>query len=542
MATTATAMGMAQKTKLTSVFFALIYSNFAFAGDWQFDPSINLDETYTDNVGLVLNNQQSSLVSQAGVNIKTSYTAQQAKFTLSSQSNYALYSHNHKLDNDYHTIASDLRLQLWPNGIVLFGDVNVSNQSRNRSRNALADIVSADTVRVETYNGGLEYNIDNSDFILNSTLGYRQTNSEDNIGNRQGVVANINSTNGTSARHAFWSLEHNYQKLSNNNRNGKQSQSEAIIGLITDYKINPFVRYYNEDNSGDLNNSNRSIESNSYGVGVRWLISPRLRLDTSYNKPIGKKLDIDGDEQKPYVDAAVLWQPSTRTKLSANFSERFYGNSYGLDLTHRNRRLTNTISYVEDIQTLTRNNFAANIVGFYLCPNNNSLLIEECILSEGDTIIPDNPNDPNGQGFVILAIQDFTLVEDNVFSLNKTLSWNSSLTLPRTTISFNASQQNRENLDTRIEDELSSASLSIKRRVSGRSSAGFTLSYTETSLQLDTELERTDRYRRYQLDYETSLNSALSFNVAVSYLNRSSGNAPLNYEEGRVSAKITKGF
>ncbi|MBA6294090.1 TIGR03016 family PEP-CTERM system-associated outer membrane protein [Colwellia sp. MB3u-70] len=537
-----TVMGMAKKTKLNAVFISLICSNFVFAGDWQFDPSIHLDETYTDNVSLGSNNQQASLVSQAGVDIETSYTAQQAKFTLSSQSNSALYSHDHKLDNDYHTVASDLRFQLWPNGIILFGTVNISNQSRNGSRNALADIVSADTVRVETYNGGLEYNIDNSDFILNSTLGYRQTNSEDNIGNRQGVVANINSTNGTSARHVFWSLQHSYQKLSNNNQNGKQSQSEAIIGLISDYKINPFVRYYNEDNSGAFNNSSRSMESNSYGLGLRWLISPRLRLTTSYNKPNGKKLDIDGDEQKAYVDAAVLWQPSPRTKLSANFSERFYGNSYGVDLTHSNRRLTNTISYVEDIQALTRNNFAANIVGFYLCPNNNSLLIEECILSEGDTIIPENPNEPDDQGFVILTIQDFTLVEDNVFSLNKTLSWNSSLTLPRTTISFSASQQNRENLDTRIEDELSSASLSIKRKVSGRSSLGFELSYTETSLQIATELERTDRYRRYQLNYETSLNSVLSFNFALSYLNRSSDNAPLNYQEGRVSAKITKGF
>ncbi|TWX74070.1 TIGR03016 family PEP-CTERM system-associated outer membrane protein [Colwellia sp. C1TZA3] len=537
-----TAMGMAHRTKLTTVFFALIYSNFTFSGDWQFDPSINLNETYTDNVGLVARNEQSSLVSQAGVNIKTSYSAQQAKFNLSSQSNYALYSHNHELDNDYHTIASDLRLQLWPNGIVLFGTMNISNQARNRSRNALADIVSADTVQVETYNAGLEYNVSNSDFVLDSTLGYRQTNSEDNIGNRQGVVAKLSSTNGTSARHIFWSLDHNYQEQENNNLKGKQSQSEAIIGLITDYKINPFVRYYNEDNSGNLNNSNRSIESNSYGLGVRWLISPRLRLDTSYNQPIGDKLDIDGDEQKAYVDAAVLWQPSTRTKLSANFSERFYGNSYGLDLTHRNRRLTNTISYVEDIQTLTRNNFAANIIGFYFCPNTNALLIEECILNEGDNIAPDNPNEPDDQGFVIFPIQDFTLIEDNVFSLNKTLSWNSTLTLPRTTINVNTSRQNRENLDTRIEDELSAASVSITRKVSGRSSVSIDLSYTETSLQITTELERTDRYRRYQLNYETSLNSALSFNVAVSYLNRSSGNAPLNYEEGRISAKITKGF
>ncbi|MBA6328741.1 TIGR03016 family PEP-CTERM system-associated outer membrane protein [Colwellia sp. MB02u-6] len=541
MATTATAMGMAQKTKLTSVFFALIYSNFAFAGDWQFDPSINLDETYTDNVGLVLNNQQSSLVSQAGVNIKTSYTAQQAKFTLSSQSNYALYSHNHKLDNDYHTIASDLRLQLWPNGIVLFGAVNISNQSRNGSRNALADIVSADTTQVETYNGGIEYNINNSTYVVNSSIGYKKSNSADNIGNRESVITQLNSTNGTGTRHAFWELQHNYQEQKNNGKNGQQSQSEAIIGLITDYNVNPFVRYYSEDNSGDINTTNRSLESNSYGLGVRWLISPRLRLDASYNKPIGDKLDLNDDEQKAYVNAAVQWQPSPRTKLSANISERFYGTSYGLDLTHSNRRLTNTISYVENIQTFTRNNFVPNTIGLYFCPN-NILQIEECILKDDTTIFLNTPNDSSNQGSQIVLIQDFTLAEDNVYSLNKTFSWTSTLALPRTTISINTNQQNRENLDTRIEDELSSASLSIKRRVSGRSSAGFTLSYTETSLQLDTELERTDRYRRYQLDYDTSLNSALSFNVAVSYLNRSSGNALLNYEEGRISAKITKGF
>ena len=534
-------MGMAHKSKLSAVCITLICSNFVFAGDWKFDPSIIIDETFSDNVSLTANNEQSSLVTQAGLNIASTYTAQQVLFNFSSQSSYALYSHNHALDKDYQTLASDLRLELWPNGIVVFGGVNISNQSRNRSRNALADIVSADTVQVETYNGGIEYNINNSAYVVNSSIGYKKSNSADNIGNRESVAAQLSSTNGAGARHAFWELQHNYQEQKNNGNNGKQSQSEAIIGLITDYNVNPFVRYYNEDNSGNINTTNRSLESNSYGLGVRWLISPRLRLDASYNKPIGDKLDVDNDEEKVYVDAAVLWQPSPRTKLSANISERFYGTSYGLDLTHSNRRLTNTISYVEDIQTFTRNNFVPNIIGFYFCPNDFSQ-IEECIISEGDTIIPEIPNEPDGQGFVILAIQDFTLSEDNIYSLNKTFSWTSKLALPRTTISINTNQQNRENLDSNIEDQLSGVSLNVSRKLSGRSSFSVNLSYTETSLQLDTEFERTDRYRRYQLSYERSLNSALSFNVAVSQLNRSSNNALLNYDEGRISAKITKGF
>ena len=537
-----TAMGMAHKTKLSAVCIALICSKLAVAGEWQFDPSIIVDETYSDNVGLTTNNEQSSLVTQVGLNIESTYKAQQAEFNFSSESIYALYSHDHDLDSDYQTLSSDLRVQLWPNGIVVYGGVDIANQSRNGSRNALADIVSADTVQVETYSGGLEYNIDNSDFIVNSSIGYRETNSEDNIGNQKGINSRITSTNGTGARHVFWEVEHDYQDLENNNQKGKQSQSEVKIGWITGYGLNPFLRYYDEDNSGDINNSNRSIESNSYGLGARWLITPRLALNVSYNQPIGDNLDLDGDEQEAYVNASVQWQPSPRTKLTANISERFYGTSYGLDFTHRNKRLTNSISYVEDVQTFTRNNFAANLVGFYFCPSSNITSVADCIIKDEGSIFPDNPNEPDNPGFQLFPIQDFTLVEDNVFSLNKTLNWSSVLTLPRTTISFTANHQNRENLETFNEDERSASSLNVSREVSGRSSISFDLSYTETNLQIDTEFERIDRYRRYEISYQKSLNSALSFDLSLSYLNRASDNALFNYEEGRVSAKVTKGF
>ena len=537
-----TAMDTVQRIKLSTVCLALFCSKFVMAGDWQFEPSLVIDEIYTDNVGITSNNEISSLVSQTGVNIDSVYQAPQAIFNFSSQSRYAFYSHDHDLDNDYHTIASDFRLQLWPNGIILFGGLDVENQSRNSVQNALADIVSADTVQVETYNGGIEYNIKNSAFIIESAIGYLQTNSEDNIGNREGVVAAISSTNGTSARHAFWEIEHDYQELKNNGQGGKLSKSEALIGLITSYKVNPFIRYYDEDNSGNLRNSNNSTESNSYGLGVRWLISPRLYLDASYNKPIGKNLDIDGKEQGEYVNAKMKWQPSIRTSIEASFSERFFGDSYGLNVSHRNRRLTNTITYIEDIQTLTRNNYVANVVGFYFCPNNSAALIEECTVQDGTIIIPDNPNDPNDNGYQIFPIQEFTLVEDNVFSLNKTLNWNSTLELPRTTITLAANKQMRDNLDTRIEDESSAISVSFKRDISARSNVNLNLSYTETNLLMKTEQERLDRYRRYQLSYEKSIQSSLSLSLSISYLNRSSNSTALNYQEGRIGAKITKGF
>lgn len=536
------AMDTVQKTKLSSIFLALICSNSVFAGEWQFDPSIVINETYTDNVGITTSNERSSLVSQTGINIESVYKAQQAIVNFSSTSSYAFYSHDHDLDNDYHTIASDARIQLWPNGLILFAGIDIDNQSRNGSRNALADIVSADTVQVENYRGGVEYNINNSNIILNSSVGYLQTNSEDNIGNREGVHILARSTNGSGARHIFWDFDHNYQELKNNTQDGKLHQSEVKVGLITNYKVNPFLRYYDEDNSGNIGSANNSIESSAYGLGIRWLISSRLYLDASYNKPIGNKLDLDGSKQKEYINAAIKWQPSIRTSLAANISERFFGNSYGLNFIHRNRRLTNTISYVEDVQTLTRDSFVSEIIGYYLCPSSDSTTISDCKLQDGTTILPDNPNDPNDQGYSLFPIQDFVLVEDNAFSLNKTLTWNSTLELARTTVNFNANIRNRENLDTRVKDESSSIALRASRKISGRSNFSVDLSYNESNLQIDTTQERIDRYRRYQLSYDKSLNSALSINFAVSYLNRSSDNATFNYKEGRLSAKITKGF
>ena len=529
------AMDMARKTSIRAFCLTLLCSAYSFAGDWQFEPSIKLGETYSDNVNLSTNNEASSWVSQAGILLDTSYKAQYAELNLSSESTYATYSHNHELDDDYHTLNGDFNIQLWPNGISLTGTADISNRSRNTSRNFLADIISSDTVRVETYNSGLMYNVNNSDFILNSSAGYQTISSDDNIGNSEGLVAAFNSRSGIGARNIFWDMRHTYQEIKNNGRNGTLIESEVKLGLITDYRVTPFIRYYDEDNSGNVNNGNNSIESSSYGLGVRWLISSRIYLDASYNKPIGNQLDINNKEQKEYINAAIKWQPSARTTLEASFSERFYGNSYGFDFTHRNKRLTNSINYVEDIQTLTRDSFIPVIIGQFWCPSVGAIgSISECILADGTTIIPSE--------YQLNTISEFELVEDDAFSLNKTLNWQSTLALSRTTLSFNANMQKRENLDTRIKDENRTASFTVKRELSSRSNVNLVLSYISNNLQIDTALERLDQYRRYQLAYEKSLNSMLLFNIEVSYLDRSSNDATLNYEEGRISAKITKGF
>jgi len=521
------------KSILATTIFAILSAS-TFAGEWQFKPLLLIDETYSDNVNLAINNKTSSLVSQTGIELETLFTSKKLEFSLSSTSLYAMYSHDHDTDDDFHTLDSNFRLKLAPNGLALTGSAAISNQSRNTSTNALADIVSGDTVRVENYSSGLEYNINNRDVTLDFGVRYQTVKSEDKIGEREGSAVQFSTRNGSSARYLYWEGTSEFSDSTNQGRDGKLFKGEFKIGLITNFKFTPFLRYYDENNKGDLTNNSSSLESDAYGAGLRWLISPKLFLDVSYNTPTGTQFDIDGNEQEDYVAASIRWEPSQRTQLKVDYGKRFYGESYGLDFTHNNKRLTNAITYVEDVRAFTRNNYESVALGLYLCPKGPITDNSSCFISNNDTI--------NFDDYQLVGFSDFVLVEDLDLSLNKELQWSSELALSRTTFSLLLSSLTRENLDTRVEDEDQRASFSIKRKVSGKSNIQLSVEYTDTHLSLKQEGERRDRYRRYSLEYDKSLNSRLSVTLGLSHLNRSSTTQSFNYEEDRVYLKVSKGF
>jgi len=521
------------KKSLVAAFIAALSAN-TYAGEWQFKPQFFIDETFTDNVKLSVNDNLSSIVNQAGLELNTHFVSKNLEFTFDSKSIYAMYSHDHDIDNDFHTLDSNFRLKLSPQGLSLTGSAVISNQSRNSSRNALADIVTGDTVRLENYSAGLEYKLDNSDFLFNSGIQYRTVQSEDGIGEREGFALNLNTRNGKSARHIFWEATSEFADYTNQGRDGKLFTGELKLGLVTDYKITPFLRYFDETNEGDLTNNSSTLESDSYGGGVRWLINSRLFIDASYNTPTGNQLDLDGKEQENYTAVTIRWQPSQRTEVKIDYGQRFYGESYGLDLTHQNKRLTNTITYVEEVNAFTRNSYESILLGNYWCPPGDITDTSSCFISK--------IGDINFDDYQLINLNDFVLIEDQALSLNKQLQWSSELKLSRTTISISLNNLSRENLNTRVEDENKSASFKIKRKVSGKSNITFDAQYTDTHQSLLLINERQDRYRRYSLEYDKSLNSKLTVKLGVSHLNRSSTTQSFNYQEDRVYLNFSKGF
>ena len=485
-------MDTALNRNILAVALIFILSANTSAGEWEFQPQLIIDETYSDNVNLSLNDNISSLVSQTGIKLDTIFSSKKLEFTFNSTSIYAMYSHDHNTDDDFHTLDSTFRLKLAPNGLSFYGSAGISNKSRNNSRNALADIVSGDTTRVENYSSGLEYSISKSAFLINSAIQYSTIKSQDRLGEREGYAFNVHSKNGSSARHIYWDTTTEFADFTNQGRSGERFKGEIKIGLITDYNVTPFLRYYDETNEGDLTDNSSSLESNSYGGGLRWLVSPKLLLDISYNTPTGTQLDLDGNEQKDYAAATIRWEPSQRTELEIDYGQRFYGDSYGLNFAHKNRRLTNDISYKEDIRAFTRNNYESVALGSYWCPLGELTDRSSCFISNNDNI--------NFDDYQLININDSVIVEDLALSLNKELNWLSELKFSRTTFRFSLSKLNRENLKTQIKDEDKRASFIIKRKISGKSNIQLKLEYTDKHLSLEQINERQDRYRRYSLE------------------------------------------
>jgi len=532
-------MATAEKTNKQSAYKALalcsylIISPSVTAGEWTFAPSLGLTETFTDNVELTRHSQQSSLVSQLIFGIDTEFKSKNVLFSFSGTETFAAFSHDSELNDDFQTMQANGLFTLWEQGPQLIIDSNITNVSKNSTDNGLADLVSGDTVQQINHNAGFQYNTTNSDYTVTSSIIYKLTETEDNIGESQGYTAILASKNGNSARNIFWQLQGQFTHLENNNLTGENYAVESKIGIITPYKFNPFIRFYAEDVSGNVSGTNpNSIPA--WGPGIRYLAAKHLFIDLSYNY-----VQDDTDASDDYIAANIAWKPSKRTSLKAGYSKRFFGDSYELDFIHKTKRLTNNISYHETIEVFDRNSFQENDLGSYWCPievGQTSVSIESCFVSSTP------PTDTSN--FQIIPLTSLTPIENNEFTLNKRLAWQSTLELSRTTFTLDLSGMERTGLSNNIVDEYLDAGFNITRRTSKQSDIGLTVSYNEKVFDKDSlnRLRQKDIYKTISTTYNRKLASSLNAYITLQYLDRDSTREDKVYTEARASINITKDF
>lgn len=473
---------------------------FVLAGDWTFTPSLGLDETYTDNVELTITEPTSSFVTQAIAGLDANYKSRVASLTISGTESYAMYSHDSVLNDNYRTLDASGQYFLWIDGLAIVANAQIANQSRNKASNSLADLVSGDTVETENYSTGLQYNFDNSSYSLQSSITYSITRAEDGIGESDGFSTQLSSENGNNARLVYWQLSGQYTKREQElgrgaNNNGENYTVNALIGAITSWNFNPFIRFYDEEVKGSGVAQDLQTSS-SWGPGIRWLASPHLVIDLSYN------IVAEENASDDYIAASLQWQPSARTSLMAGYSQRFFGDSYNLEFQHKTKRLSNSVSYNEILEVFDRNSYKE------------------------------------------VSPEDIELVKSNEFSVNKHFTWSSKLKLSRTSFDINVSAKEREGLETGIVDDNFDASLAISRKIGTKSSLSLLAKYNYLIFDKDNPegSRQEDQYKTFSATHTRDLTSSLSSYFTVQHVNRDSTVDRYSYDEVRVVINITKDF
>jgi uncharacterized protein (PEP-CTERM system associated) len=526
------------KRQLRACYFAigsLISSNTVLAGEWRFDPSIGLTETYTNNIELTQLDKQSSLVSQFIIGADASFTSKKLQFSFAGTETLAGYSHDSELNDDYQTLQTSASYSIWQDKLQVIASSSITNVSKNEAGNSLGDLITADTVQQQHHLAGLQYNSANSDYSFYSSFIGSIIEAEDNIGESHGLSAQINSKNGKAARNVFWQIDGSFSNRESGNFSDSTSaltsenyQLEAKLGAITPYKFNPFIRLYNERVTGTAAGSNADAIP-SWGPGLRYQAAKHFIIDLSYNY-----VEDDTQASDDYVAADIDWQLSSRTSLKASYSKRFFGDSYELDFSHRTKRLTNSISYHETIEVFDRNNYQ-QVNGDVWCPN-DATSINDC-LPLGEV-----PNDTND--YTNVPVSSLELVENNEFSLNKRLTWKSQLALSRTTFTLDISNRERESLSSGIIDDYVNARFSITRRMSSRSDVTVYISYNKNVFDKDKPdgPRQEDTYKTLSATYNKNLASSLSAFFTLQYLDRLSNIDRYTYNEARASFNLTKDF
>ncbi|WNC68471.1 TIGR03016 family PEP-CTERM system-associated outer membrane protein [Thalassotalea nanhaiensis] len=508
------------------------------ASEWRVQPRIDFTEIFTDNVELVPGNADNSFVSLLSPGINIFYQSGGANLELDYAYTQTLYTHDHDLDDNYNSLTSSGSIDLWPDGLAFDFSASIRNVSQNTARNSLADLVSADTVEYKNYRAGFSYKAESSSFKIDSKISFILDEAEDEVGDRDGYNAYIKSESGSNSRYVFWNLDSQYTDYENNERKGRFYTADATIGYITNWKLNPFIRFYEEDTSGNLRDS-KIQGTSSIGAGIRWLASEHLILDVAYNS-VDEKSDAQGkvsDKQDDYVSGSINWQPSARTDFFAKYYQRFFGDAYQFNYRHRTKRLTTTFSYNEALDLFDRLELVPVNVQDVWCITGAAVEVGNCIFAPDESIDLTN--------FTFAGFySDLELQESNSFNLNQTFNLTSTLALSRMTYQLSLRKSKRENLELEDYDTYDFASFSITRLMSRTTELNLKFSFNKNSLDQNNPLtfEQMDYYRLYNINWKRQLNRTLSVTFSTQHLNRNSNRFGYSYKENRASMQIIKEF
>ena len=290
----------------------------AGAAEWRIQPSVNLSETYTDNVGLATaGNERGDFVTQVNPGVVILGQGSRLNVNVGYTLLTRVYSRDRDRNEINHSLSAGGRAEVISDVFFIDGRASISQQNISLLAPIGADITNdaANLTEIRTWS-------------VTPTLKNRYSNLVS-----YEVRYQRDAVSGKGAAIDYSSSDNLYAALTGGTWFGRLGWTLAYSRQNLDY-----------ENSQDVQLENVALR-------LRYALNPRFGLTatTGYEKNnyvyIGEKPD------GRFWTAGFTWQPSSLTSLDVSIGDRFFGRTYGLGFVHRSRSLVWNAGYSESITT-----------------------------------------------------------------------------------------------------------------------------------------------------------------------------------------------
>jgi uncharacterized protein (PEP-CTERM system associated) len=290
----------------------------ALAAEWHFTPELQLRETYSDNYNLAPSGlEQSGFITEIAPGFTLTGKGRRSQFHANYQLRSVNYGGSAGHNNFQNYLNADGKAELMDDFMFIDGNANINNVSTSAFGPQALSSSYATNNRTEVRSYSISpYIRKRLDSLAQGELRYtHQGMTSDTVGFADYVSdrLNANLSSGEAYHTLGWDLAGSTQ----------ESRYTDLNSVRSDY-VNGTLRYRLTDTF-----------SLTGSTGYERYTYPNLGDAAS-----GASWSVGFD-----------WRPSERTALAATGGQRFYGNAYTLNGTHRSRYTTWNINYNEDITT-----------------------------------------------------------------------------------------------------------------------------------------------------------------------------------------------
>jgi uncharacterized protein (PEP-CTERM system associated) len=521
---------------------ALLAPALAWGGDWKVTPSLTLSELYSDNPDLAGHGQEQSdwiteisprvMVRREGarMNVQADYMMTGLLYASESSRNDILHRLNGKaaaeLVEDWFYLDATARISQQLKQGAAAGDAGVVGIGGKGGLGG-AGGVGITGVNNTTQVGGyslspyLKHRF-GSFATVEARVAQENTFSGDSgVSDGSTTRYRLSAVSGNDFYPLSWNASYTRSDTGNNNGVGDTSDDRADFkarySLSREFGLTAQAGMEKHDFDG-ADGDMRDYQY--YGLGVFYTPSRRFAMDASYNH--------SNSDNGNFLSGSVTLNPTLRTSLRASASQRAYGHSYGLDLTHRTRQSNWSLRYHEDITTSQQQflNYQGSVF-VYSCPNGT------VYQQPGDP----PPSDPN---CVPLGVQNyFNQSQQNETYVSKMLTGTVSYTRRRSTWLLSVYNNRRQYQSGGGDEE----TWGLQASWNLKASADTTLILSGgLSTEDNDDGSRSDDLWNLGLAITHQFQAKVSGSVALRHQERDSNQAGDSYEENSAAVRLSMSF